>query len=103
MPTSFMAQTANGLIPAGRMPALSTRTHFAPWRRAKPSAIWLRAELPVHTKSTEDIFIIAAFAGPAPLTGREYAPWGLSDNPRKRTRDSGLGVPVLQCGRSRKF
>ena len=42
---------AAGLTPTGAVPALKMRTPGPAPRRAKPSAIWLRQEFPVHRKS----------------------------------------------------
>src|SRR6185369_6647339 len=52
MPISCMTSMARGFTPLGVMPALNTsRRSFARWRRY-PSAIWLRAELPVQRNRT---------------------------------------------------
>src|SRR5208337_636910 len=52
IPISFIASTASGFKPFGSTPALSGSYSLpATWRRY-PSAIWLRAELPVQRKRT---------------------------------------------------
>src|SRR5271168_3572550 len=52
IPISFIASTASGFNPFGSTPALNgSNSSPATWRRY-PSAIWLRAELPVQRKRT---------------------------------------------------
>ena len=52
MPSSSMTWTALGAtISAGTAPALDAWTLPSPKALARPSAIWLRHELPTHTKS----------------------------------------------------
>jgi hypothetical protein len=46
------------LTPFGSVPALYTSNRFPACRRSSASAIWLRAELPVHRNSTAG-FILA--------------------------------------------
>src|ERR687894_659269 len=48
MPTSRIAATASGRTAVGLTPALSTSKRAPPSWRSSPSAIWLRAELPVQ-------------------------------------------------------
>src|SRR5271156_6392449 len=52
IPISFIASTASGFNPFGSTPPLSgSNSSPATWRKY-PSAIWLRAELPVQRKRT---------------------------------------------------
>src|SRR5437762_844212 len=52
MPSSAITAIASGRTWLGRVPALNTAYRSPPRWRHKPSAIWLRAELPVHRIST---------------------------------------------------
>lgn len=52
IPFSCIARAAYGFSRLGAVPALSVATRPWPWCRARPSAIWLRAELPVQTNMT---------------------------------------------------
>src|SRR5687767_11240801 len=51
-PASRMTRTAFGFIPCVSMPAEYASITSPLSRRAHPSAIWLRQELPVHRNST---------------------------------------------------
>src|SRR5580658_6877564 len=52
IPISLITSTASGFNPLGSIPALSgSNSAPATWRKY-PSAIWLRAELPVQRKRT---------------------------------------------------
>lgn len=48
MPSSAITASASGRTRLGRVPALNTSIRSPAIRRNKPSAIWLRAEFPVH-------------------------------------------------------
>src|SRR5215208_7550294 len=50
IPTSRSASIASGLTRDGSEPALWTRTRSPNFARARPSAIWLRAEFATHRK-----------------------------------------------------
>ena len=53
MPISRMASIANGFTrAAGSVPALKVSTWRPAFARSRPSAIWLRAELPVQRNKT---------------------------------------------------
>src|SRR5438094_5511433 len=52
MPISFITSMVRGCSPFGFVPALTTSNLLSARFRNKPSAIWLRAELPVHRNST---------------------------------------------------
>src|SRR5438093_5092261 len=52
MPISFITSMVRGCSPFGFVPALTTSNLLSARFRNKPSAIWLRAELPVHKNST---------------------------------------------------
>jgi hypothetical protein len=56
MPTSLMTAIASGRTVLGFVPALSTAKRSPASRRSRPSAIWDRAEFPVHRMST--LFLI---------------------------------------------
>ena len=62
MPISARIRTVSGFTPFGSVPAEATSKAGPPWRRRMASAIWLRAELPVQTKSTR-------IGAPAVVTG----------------------------------
>src|SRR3989442_6634328 len=49
---SFITSMVRGCSPFGFVPALTTSNLLSARFRNKPSAIWLRAELPVHRNST---------------------------------------------------
>src|SRR5215216_521985 len=63
MPISRMASTASGLTRLGLTPALSTSNRPPPSCRRIPSAIWLRAELPVQRMSTRFFSAILLSSG----------------------------------------
>src|SRR5438034_9574851 len=52
MPSSSIARIANGRTCIASVPAENASKRLPPSCRSRPSAIWLRAELCVHTKST---------------------------------------------------
>ena len=52
IPSSANAAMANGFTRDGALPADCTRTASPNWRRARASAIWLRAELATQRNST---------------------------------------------------
>src|SRR5579859_799704 len=55
---SLMVRTVSSTTtPAGTSPALSAASTSLPYCLAKPSAIWLRQQLPTHTNST--LFFLA--------------------------------------------
>src|SRR6266571_733611 len=57
IPISRMASMARGLTPMGAVPALWTSSVSPPRCRKRPSAIWLRTELPVQRMRTRRLDI----------------------------------------------
>ncbi len=66
IPASASTRIVYGLTPLGSVPAESTAKSGPPICRRSASAIWLRAELPVHTNRTR---IGSPDAAWAPVTG----------------------------------
>src|ERR1035437_4409963 len=75
---SSIARTVSGATAtAGARPALAGIITSLPYVRAKPSAIWLRQALPIHTNSTR--FLPAGIIA-SPETGSVHErPWSVPD------------------------
>src|SRR6266699_3260713 len=79
MPISFIAAIASGRTCEGFVPAENTSKRSpASWRN-NPSAIWLRAELPVHKINTlfltvMDLLLLSPAMGPAMRIGLSLLP-----------------------------
>src|SRR5258707_10766039 len=79
MPISFIAAIASGRTSEGFVPAENTSKRSpASWRN-NPSAIWLRAELPVHRINTRflavmDRLLLSLAMGPAMRIGLSLPP-----------------------------
>src|SRR5437867_3278677 len=116
---SFITSMVRGCSPFGFVPALTTSNLLPARFRNKPSAIWLRAELPVHRNSTlfllSIVFLPLVFhnhsigilrqdrSQPTKQTGCDRSPRNLRKNKTGHIRrpDFRKGVRGRTCQRDR--
>src|SRR5208337_3862003 len=97
MPNSCITAMASGRTRLGFTPALKTSKRSPASWRSRASAIWLRAEFPVHRIRTRFFFInldAKVSVGPAPPSEKHYS----SAGPRQLCDDEWRGVGGTDAG-----